>query len=62
MEGGKEGSGGFGRILCRVDIGGGWWGFIVDECVDDGGWVTVLEENVCEEVEFSFKERWGAII
>ena len=58
MEGGKEGSGGFGRILCRVDIGGEWWGFIVD----DVGWVTVLEENVCEEVEFSFKERWGAII
>ena len=46
MEGGKGGSGGFGRILCRVDIGGEWWGFIVDEFVDDVGWVTVLEENI----------------
>ena len=28
----------------------------MDEFVDDVGWVTVLEENVCEEVAFRFNK------
>ena len=56
MEGGKEGFGGLGWILCGVDVGDEWWGFIVDEFVNDVGWVSVLEEIFCEEIDFSFKE------